>query len=351
MKRYTISKFLNVLMGALIVFVCVDLLESIYMLLHGGSKLYIVGSTLLFFMGILLLAVYLLRIQTSIKGLKKSYNEFMNGKTSNLKIMPSTHMFLTEEENLLNHINELINREELLKEANKQAEYLALQNQINPHFLYNTLEAMRGDALTSGMESLANVAQALSSFFRYTISDVQFLVTVDDELENINNYFLIQKYRFGDNLKLEINFMEDEEEIRNLRLPKLTLQPIVENSVGHGLEVQVNRGKISITFEQTETHLFISVKDSGKGMSEKELQALNNSLNETPFQSQEKYDDEKERKRKNQHTGIALKNVSQRIKLLFGDEYGIYILSTQGVGTNVKITVPRYAKESTVQDR
>lgn len=81
-----------------------------------------------------------------------------------------------------------------------------MQNQINPHFLYNTLEAMRGDALTSGMESLANVAQALSSFFRYTISDMYFLVTVDEELENIRNYFVVQKYRFGDNMKLDINF-------------------------------------------------------------------------------------------------------------------------------------------------
>lgn len=351
MKRYTISKFLNVVMGALIVFVCADLLVSVYMLLNGGSKLYIAVSTLLFLTGGVLLVIYLLRIQTSIKGLRKSYNEFMNGKTSSLKIMPSTHMFLTEEENLLNHINELINREELLKEANKQAEYLALQNQINPHFLYNTLEAMRGDALTSGMESLANVAQALSSFFRYTISDVQFLVTVDDELENINNYFFIQKYRFGDDLKLEINFLDDEEQIRNLRLPKLTLQPIVENSVRHGLEAQVNRGKISITFDQTETHLFISVKDSGRGMPEKELQALNDSLNETPFQSREKYDAEKEKKLKNGHTGIALKNVSQRIKLLFGDEYGIYIFSTPGVGTNVKITIPRQTQDSAPPDR
>ena len=181
-------------------------------------------------------------------------------------------------------------------------------------------------------------------------SEIARLINADGESSQSE---LLQKKdaRFFDGLKLEINFLDDEEQIRNLRLPKLTLQPIVENSVRHGLEAQVNRGKISITFDQTETHLFISVKDSGRGMPEKELQALNDSLNETPFQSREKYDAEKEKKLKNGHTGIALKNVSQRIKLLFGDEYGIYIFSTPGVGTNVKITIPRQTQDSAAPDR
>lgn len=343
MKRYTISDFIKVTVMLTAVFALMSLLSVAYMLFHGGGVICTVLGIILCIAGGSVMAGYLFQVRPSVKSLQKTYNEFANGKTITLQIEPSTHMFLAEEEELINRLNELIDRRELLDESNKQAEYLALQNQIHPHFLYNTLEAMRGDALVSGMKSLANVAAALSAFFRYTISDMQFLVTVEEELENINNYFLVQQYRFGENLKLEINFSDDEEQIRRLRIPKLTLQPIVENSVYHGLETQENRGAISITFHQTRQHLFISIKDSGKGMPEKKLRELNNSLNETPFKSLEK-----QVKKKTGHTGIALKNVSQRIKLLFGDEYGIYIFSTMGVGTSVKITIPR--QEATEAD-
>lgn len=348
MKRYTIYGFLKAALTVLAGLTVCCAATAVYLLVHHGNRL-LAGISLLFGLtGAALLSFFQIRIQPSVKERKKSCQEFSNGKTMALKIEPSTRLFLAEEEKVLNRLNELIDREELLKTSNKQAEYLALQNQINPHFLYNTLEAMRGDALIGGMESLAGVAQALSAFFRYTISDMQFLVTVEEELENINNYFRIQKYRFGDNLRLEVNFQEDELSIRQLRIPKLTLQPIVENSVYHGLEAKVNRGSISITFDQTETHLFISIKDSGKGIPEKELQELNNSLNEILFKPKEKYEMHKEREKRNGHTGIALKNVSQRIKLLFGEEYGIYIFSTPGVGTNVKITLP--GRESNAAD-
>ena len=341
MRRYTISDFMKVMVMVLLIFVLLEICDVAYMLFHGGGKIRAAAGVVLCLAGGTVITGYLFRIKPSVLSLKKTYNEFAGGKTIALQIEPSTYMFLTEEEELLNRLNELIDRRELLEASNKQAEYLALQNQIHPHFLYNTLEAMRGDALVSGMESLANVAAALSAFFRYTISDMQFLVTVEEELENINNYFMVQQYRFGDSLRLEIHFLDDEEQIRRLRIPKLTLQPIVENSVFHGLETQTDKGVISITFDQTEHHLFISIKDSGSGMPEKKLRELNDSLNETPFKSMEKHYTDKKEKRKTGHTGIALKNVSQRIKLLFGDEYGIYIFSTPGIGTNVKITIPR----------
>lgn len=341
MKNYTVLKFVKCIIAVMMIFLVINFLAMMNLMIH---RIYNVMFFFYFLYCIaagVFITLYILHIDPSARKLKKIYQEFINGKTIALEIDSSTHMYLEEEEQLLNRINELINRQELLKKSNKQAEYLALQNQINPHFLYNTLEAMRGDALTSGMESLANVAQALSSFFRYTISDMYFLVTVDEELENIRNYFVVQKYRFGDNMKLDINFLDNELEIRQLRIPKLTLQPIVENSVYHGLEAKVNRGSIAITFDQTEHHLFISIKDSGKGMSEKELKELNDSLNETPFSSREKSHVDVTGRPGSGHTGIALKNVSQRIKLLFGEEYGIYIFSTEGVGTNVKITIPR----------
>ena len=105
--------------------------------------------------------------------------------------------------------------------------------------------------------------------------------TVDEEIKNVENYFMIQHYRFGDKLQLEIYFLDAEDQIRNLFIPKLTLQPIVENSIFHGIEKKVSGGKITITFDQTETNLLISIKDTGIGMSEDEVTELNKSLNET----------------------------------------------------------------------
>lgn len=132
---------------------------------------------------------------------------------------------------------ELIDTKELISNSKKHAEYLALQNQINPHFLYNTLEGIRSEALIEGIDSVAEMTEALSTFFRYTISSVERLVTLEDELGNIENYYTIQQFRFGDRLDLEIEFdMEDPNEVLKIKIPKLTLQPIVENSIFHGIE-------------------------------------------------------------------------------------------------------------------
>ncbi|MDD3337573.1 MAG: histidine kinase [Lachnospiraceae bacterium] len=338
MKKQTISSFLSAAMTVICIFLGLDLFLICYFIVNDTNLVIVILTIMKCIVEIILLLINWRRIRPSISSLRKQYSKFSSGKTIVLETNPKTYMFLAEEVKLINRVNELVNRKQLLHETNKQAEYLALQNQINPHFLYNTLEAMRGDAIINKMYPLANVAKALSTYFRYTISNMQFLVPVEDELENITNYFLVQKYRFGERLKMEVHFLDNEEEIRKLLIPKLTLQPIVENSVYHGLEKMVDRGTISLTFDQTESNLLISIKDSGTGMDENTLSKLNNSLNDTPFKSNEndgRFSD------KTNHSGIALKNVSRRIKLFFGDKYGIYVYSTQNVGTNVKITLPR----------
>ena len=107
----------------------------------------------------------------------------------------------------------------------RQAQYLALQNQINPHFLYNTLESIRGEAIIAGLDSVADMTEALARFFRYTITKVENLVSVEEELDNCETYFGIQKYRFGDRLQLHIDYdIAEYEKIMNCRIPKLTLQ-------------------------------------------------------------------------------------------------------------------------------
>ena len=105
----------------------------------------------------------------------------------------------------------------------RQAQYLALQNQINPHFLYNTLESIRGEAIIAGLDSVADMTEALARFFRYTITKVENLVSVEEELDNCETYFGIQKYRFGDRLQLHIDYdIAEYEKIMNCRIPKLT---------------------------------------------------------------------------------------------------------------------------------
>ena len=222
---------------------------------------------------------------------------------------------------------------ELLSLSKKQAEYLALQNQINPHFLYNTLEGIRSEAILAGMDSVAEMTEALATFFRYTISKVDHLVTLEDELANIENYYVIQQYRFGDRLSLSIEY-EDDDEMESLvcMIPKLTLQPIVENSIYHGLEEKIGNGHLSIKISKTQQHLLIIVSDDGVGMEQEKLEELNRKMTTAPVEDVQVRAEKK--------GGIAIVNVNNRIKLLFGEEYGLYFYSTPGVGTDVEITLP-----------
>ena len=243
-------------------------------------------------------------------------------------------------ERALDKLHSLLNTRELINASKKQAQYLALQNQINPHFLYNTLEGIRGEALAAGLDTVAKMTEALSTFFRYTISNVEHLVSLEDELRNIENYYVIQRYRFGEriNLSIEYDDEDDRDELSKCRMPKLTLQPIVENAIIHGIECKIGRGNIRIKLEATPSRLIITVSDDGVGMDEARLQKLNREL-ETPFLDFVTPDREK-------RGGIAIINVNSRIRLLFGEQYGVTIYSTEGVGTDVEVTLPRITGKS-----
>ena len=118
-----------------------------------------------------------------------------------------------EEQNMLRRFYALLDKSELITVSKKKSEYLALQNQINPHFLYNTLEGIRAEALIAGVDSIAEMTEALATYFRYTISQVNNLVTLEEELANVENYYYIQQFRFGSKLDLRIRYdCEDEEE-------------------------------------------------------------------------------------------------------------------------------------------
>lgn len=232
----------------------------------------------------------------------------------------------------IRRLDELIDRQNSLQLSTKQAEFLALQNQINPHFLYNTLESIRGDALIAGMTNIADITEALSTFFRYTITNTQNLVTIQDELDNVENYFIIQHYRFGDKLSLQIEIPQNRSEILSTSCPKLFLQPIVENAIFHGLEKKSVNGQITIRMEIADNILLISISDNGAGMPEDTLNKLNADLSRVSVGSITTP--------ANKKGGIALKNVCRRIKLLFGEEYGMHAGSIVGLGTKVEVRLP-----------
>ena len=241
-------------------------------------------------------------------------------------------------------LERMLHSPQLMDLNKRQAQYLALQNQINPHFLYNTLESIRGEALIAGLDSVADMTESLAKFFRYTITKVENLVSVEEELDNCETYFGIQKYRFGDRLQLHIEYDPDEwEEIMNCRIPKLTLQPILENSIIHGTELKISEGNLWIRFRRTENRLIITISDDGVGMDEETLASLNAKLNRgvdaITQQPEEK------------QGGIALANVNNRIHLIFGDEYGMHVYSMADSGTDVEISIPVVTRLESKEER
>lgn len=231
---------------------------------------------------------------------------------------------------LLKYLAASDNKKEMLKYSIEQSKLIALQNQINPHFLYNTLDAIRGDALDADQTEIASITEALASFFHYSISDLDRLATLEQELENVKEYFRIQQFRFGENLKLEIICEGDMEEVRKYCVPRMTLQPIVENAISHGLECKEKRGTICIFIIRSQYELIIKVTDDGIGMDKQDVDTINEALH-----SPGTY-----RLKREGRGGIALTNISSRIRLIFGVEYGITIFSCRNIGTTVQINVP-----------
>ncbi|MCI8660167.1 MAG: histidine kinase [Lachnospiraceae bacterium] len=270
---------------------------------------------------------------------RKIYEQFVMGYVLN-DLFHLRHPLTCEEERVLLKLNEMIDRNNLINVSKKQAEYLALQNQINPHFLYNTLEGIRSEALLAGLESVAEMTEALATFFRYTISQVEHLVTLEDELANIENYYYIQQFRFGDKLALSIEYDEEDDldklDILQYCLPKLTLQPIVENSIYHGIERKIGKGNLVIRIGVSDERLRIRVSDDGMGMKEETLRHLNERLSRLALDDVDGGSSKK--------GGIAVVNVNNRIKLLFGEEYGVVFYSKEEVGTDVVLTLPLVRK-------
>lgn len=277
-------------------------------------------------------SVFLYRaVLLPLREMDRQFLRFNQGYDASSIFRRTVH-FSAAEKQAFQKIGQFLNNNEVNRTSNRHAQYLALQNQINPHFLYNTLEAIRGDALSEGMENIASITEALATFFRYTISNMDNLVSLEEELCNAENYFAIQNYRFGDRISMQVEFDPGSEAARDFKVPKLTLQPIIENAIIHGLEYKVGQGRVSVRIGTDGQRLMIDVTDDGGGMAEAVLDEINSRL-----MSPEKIRAGEEKTRSG---GIALINVDNRIKLLFGERFGLRVSSIMGQGTRVEICLP-----------
>ena len=210
----------------------------------------------------------------------------------------------------------------------KKSELEYLKSQINPHFLYNTLEVMRSSAVDEGAHTTAVMVKALGKIFRYSVKGEN-IVTLYEEIEIIKHYLQIQQARFDGRFKF-IYQMTDES--LNCSIPKMLLQPIVENAIFHGLETKLGEGHLWIESKIDEySDLYISIKDDGTGMDSEKLNYYQKYLNEGHGKILPSED---------KNIGIGIINVNNRIKLIYGDKYGINIESILGYGTEVKIKIP-----------
>jgi Putative regulator of cell autolysis len=280
---------------------------------------------------IIMTVIFIKKINRIVLEAEKVVNYLNIEKNHNI-YLGKNNTLLDNIRNILKNFKESSEREHSAEILRRQAEIAALQSQINPHFLYNTLDAVRGQALFYKINEIAEMIEALSRYFRYNISKKGDFVTLEEEIENISNYIYIQQYRFTDKFSFTIKYNEDDKEIINCLIPKLTIQPIIENCIYHGLEPKMEKGKITIRISFTNKKLIIIVTDDGVGMSDEELEKFIYKLRHNFAGTQSEG--------VGYHTGIGLLNVNQRLKLLFGEEYGLSIFSTKGLGTEVEISLP-----------
>ncbi|OQA25197.1 MAG: Sensor histidine kinase YehU [Firmicutes bacterium ADurb.Bin354] len=208
--------------------------------------------------------------------------------------------------------------------AQQKMEILAYRNQINPHFLYNTLSCMRDMALINDENDIAEMAMALSDIFRYAVKGSN-IVTVSDEVSYIGKFARIIEYRFMG--KIMINVDADEEALDKPMI-RFFLQPLVENSVFHGLESKMDAGFVNVTIKDVDGRLKMAVEDNGLGMDEETLKKLKEDIKDP-----------------HENTGIGLSNIVQRLKLFYGDDYTIKVRSQVDKGTVIWISVPDHIRE------
>lgn len=223
---------------------------------------------------------------------------------------------------MVEKIELLVQQVYLDQKKQKEIELKALQAQINPHFLYNTLESINWMAQEIKAKDISTMVQSLAKFFRISISKGKDIITVKDEIEHVKNYLIIQKIRYQEVLNASIDVDGD---ILAYKVPKLILQPLVENSIYHGIKKKKGMGRILVTGRREGNELCFEVTDNGAGMEESEIVRLNRFLKNPSGEIK---------------VGYGISNVNERIVLRFGREYGLTYHSNKDGGVRVEIRLP-----------
>ena len=265
------------------------------------------------------------RITDPIKELEKAVNEIEQG---NLEVEVRSagsyeiqHLG-TSIQSMARRIRKLMNDIVAEHESKRRSEFDTLQSQINPHFLYNTLDIIVWMIENEKQSEAVKVVTALARFFRISLSKGKSIIPVKDELEHVRNYLMIQHMRYKNKFTYDIEADEDVLELASL---KLMLQPLVENAIYHGMEFMDGDGEILVRAWRREDDLYMSVSDNGLGMTQEQVERLFQAADHTSS---------------GRGSGIGVKNVNERIKLYFGTGYGLEILSEPDEGTTVTAHLP-----------
>ncbi|WP_187119798.1 sensor histidine kinase [Numidum massiliense] len=218
-------------------------------------------------------------------------------------------------------LNRYIDRVYKSEIKQKQAELIAFQAQINPHFLYNTLEAIRMRAISQGATDVGEMIYIMASLFKHLVKDAT-IVTLREEIENCRRYLKLFRIRYRDKFTFDVAVAED---VLECRVMKLSLQPIIENYIVHGIRLDRKNNRIAIYGRKVADDIVIEVTDNGKGIASEQLAELQRALAAPQAYST---------------SSLGLKNVNERIKILYGSSYGITVDSVEGKGTTVRVTIP-----------
>lgn len=287
-------------------------------------------SAMLFYIAIILFVLYLIMtyiyrsFYDPLKNILTSMDE-LSDRNLNVKINDEgndeLHELSMNFNDLVERIQQLVKTVESEQEAKREAEIKMLQAQINPHFLFNTLNTLRYLAILNNDKPLSQGISALAKLLRNTITDSKELVDICDEVDNVKNYIIIQKLRYGNLFETDFSIDED---IKSCKIMKFLLQPIVENAILHGFVEDRNDQLLSIHIEKEETGILVEVRDNGVGFDQ---------------------NDEPASVRNKKLSGIGMKNIEERIHLTYGTAYRMCIHSTLGQGTCVRLHLPLISGE------
>lgn len=284
---------------------------------------YILLALVLLLSSLLIAWIFADKISRPIKKLKKSIEEVQGENIAQYKPQNEGS---TEIISLSNSFKKMLIRiEDLMKQIIKEqkekriSEMKALQSQINPHFLYNTLYSIIWMVEVDNNDDAILMISSLAKLFRQAIGNSNIYVSISQEIEYTQNYLIIQKMRYRDKIDFEIDV---DDEINNAQIIKLILQPIVENALYHGLKYKKSKGLIKIIGYRRKNDVILEVNDNGVGIEEERLKNIFNIKSEA------------------NSNGVGLENIQTRLKLTYGEKYGIKIFSIINIGTTVIIKIP-----------